>query len=169
MQFRPKLHAIESLKISMQRAASVLGRLVAAEHCRHTASAMPVVTGELLIRALSNAIAENDDAKRERILEQLLSLFPMVEPTLAVPSTHCSCLAESTCPSRGSNANGGYLDIPRWNIGYGREKIDRVEARTESGHASAPAESVWLESGQETSLVRQLRLKKASSQALVYP
>ena len=82
----------------------------------------------------------------------------MVEPTLAV-SANCSCLAESTRPSGGSNADDGHLDIPRWNIGYGRKKIDRVEAWAQSGHTSAPAESGLVGERNRNILVRQLQLK----------
>ena len=150
-------------------AAAVLDRLVAAEHCRHTASAMPVVTGELLIRALSNAIAENDDAKRERILEQLLSLFPMVEPTLAQfpPRTVAAwqkARALREVPMQTVDiwtSQGGTLVTDGKKLTALKPGLNQVTLPPQLSR-------VWLESGQETSLVRQLRLKKASNQALVF-
>ncbi|MEC8049573.1 MAG: hypothetical protein VX210_02190 [Myxococcota bacterium] len=150
-------------------AASVLGRLVAAEHCRHTASAMPLMTGELLIRALSNAIAENDDAKSERILEQLLSLFPMVEPTLArfPPRTVAAwqkARALREAPMR-------TIDI--WTSQAGTLVTDGKKLTTLKpglNQVTLPPQlsRVWLENEQDTSLVRQLRLQEGAHQALIF-
>ena len=141
-------------------AAAVLDRLVNAEHCRHTASTMPVVTGELLMRALSNAIAENDEVKRERILEQLLSLFPMVEPTLAQFPPRTVAAWQKARALR--EAPMQTMDI--WTSQGGTlvtdgKKLTALKPGLNQVTLPPQLSRVWLESGTETSLVRQLQLK----------
>ena len=91
------------------------------------------------MRALSNAIAENDEVKRERILEQLLSLFPMVEPTFsAVSPANCSCLQKARALREAPMQT---MDI--WTSQGGTlvtdGKIDRVEAWAKSGRYFRPS------------------------------
>ena len=150
-------------------AAAVLDRLVNAEHCRHTASTMPVVTGELLMRALSNAIAENDEVKRERILEQLLSLFPMVEPTLAQFPPRTVAAWQKARALR--EAPMQTMDI--WTSQGGTlvtdgKKLTALKPGLNQVTLPPQLSRVWLESGTETSLVRQLQLKGGTNRALVF-
>ena len=140
-------------------AAAVLDRLVNAEHCRHTASAMPVVTRELLARALSNAIAENDDAKESNV-GATAQLSSMVEPTLAQFPPRTVAAWQKARALR--EAPMQTMDI--WTSQGGTlvtdgKKLTALKPGLNQVTLPPQLSRVWLESGTETSLVRQLQLK----------
>ena len=80
--------------------------------------------------------------KESGILEQLLSLFPMVEPTLAQFPPRTVAAWQKHVPFERLQCNrsiSGHLKLEHWSRTV--KNLTAPEARTEPGHASASASS----------------------------
>ena len=152
-----------------EAAREILVQLVGAETCRHRPSSATSQIADLMMRALSNAIAEKDALRVAHLTKQLLKLFPLIEPTLSKfpPKTVAvwqQARAEQQAPMRQlevwattpATLETDGKALAALSIGLNRLTIPSTLRR------------VWLRSTSKTSLIRYLSAESQETETLLF-
>ena len=150
-------------------ATKVLRGLIAAEACRHQPEADSSKVAALMLRSLSNAISEGNQALANELRTKLLHHFPMIEPTLDKfpPKTVASwqqARAAVQAPMR---------QIEVWTSEKGTLETDGktlTSVLPGLNRLTVPSElrRVWVKTTSHSSLIRYLPAQGAATSVLLF-
>jgi len=163
-KFKAHENAFES-----DAAQSVLQDLLAAEACRHRPSNDTEKIANLVLRSLSNAIAEAQDTRTESLSHQLFKLFPLIEPTLDRFPPKTVAVWQKT---RAAN-QAPMQQLAIWTTDAGTLETDgKTLASLKAGmnQLTIPAElrRVWLRTPSSESLMRYLTHENQRRDMLIF-